>query len=354
MAIPISVVIVYQSHLDPLHLRFLIDALNQQSVMQFNTFWINQSQDDRLLSQTLHNQARFPWIIQPTDHPEVGGVLCWELHTPFQAILEHPDMGRYLTYLHLECLPITHFIKNLLDVLPEIEQVYGPDVICMLQQLRCSLTVQELHPRHYLEQLRLSRPHTWYLHEDYYQVRSQMPMAYWERAWMEDAFLIPSALAHHLGLFSAVRAPLYFQDLFDVLEMLPQQPYAQHIPCLRIPDGVIYHLQHPRLFLEYRREFLTQAHQHPALFGHLSLAKISASPLHFEETAQDRQAYHTTPRLLSFYQLMRWAAQGTVSLWLQDLAHFHGTQGVMPPQSQTLSMGLKERLLSPPPPQESG
>lgn len=320
----ISLIIVFHDQISALHLNFLVDALNQQHSKQFNTFWIDQTADPQFLRQFLGQNAQFPWHTVHTDYPVIAGVRCWELVNAFAFLLQHPEMGKWFTYLHLECIPPPQFVKYLLEVLPEIESQYGPDTLYLLHQLWCEVHVEELHPRHYIQQLQWSNPQVWSPRVPYDLHRQQMQVAYYAYRWQEDAFLMPSELARRLQLYSAVQTPLFFQDVFDIFDWLCQRPYGKHLQWVRIQDAVIYHVLHRRPFKEYRRFFLDQLTQHPDLFGHLSLYDLALASKEYIEIDQDRFQSRPDPALGDFYYQARWAPKGTMSWWLHYLDQAHG------------------------------
>lgn len=326
MAMPplITLIIVYHDQIVSEHLGFLMNALNRQSHQGFNTFWIDQTADSEALWSALKAQAEFEWHLLPTQHPTLASVRCWELHSPFAFLLEHPAMGKWFSYLHLECLPETDLIAQLSGLLPEIEAQYGLEVICMLHQLWCDLEVRDLHPRYYLEQLRLSEPKLWERKIPYSRYKQSLSFAYWEYRWEEDAFIMPSALARDLQLYSAVREPLYFQDLFDIFEWLSLRPYGQRLRWIRMQDTILYHLRHPRPFKEFSREFLDAVREHPEIFGHLALYDVAQSELFYSETQELRALHQTNELLNQFYNQVRRSPRGTLSRWLYALDRVHG------------------------------
>lgn len=323
---PFSLIIVYHDQISSLHLNFLIDALNQQHNKQFNSFWIDQTHDPSKLYRSLSEQAQFSWYLFQTDYPVVAGVRCWELISAFAQLMEHPAMGKWFSYLHLECLPRPDFVGHLLDVLPEIENHYGPDTVYILHQLWCDLSVEELDAKHYWQQLELSDPKLWFKKVSYATYKQHMQLAYYEYRWEDDAFAMSSDFARRLQLFSAVKLPLYFQDVFDIFEWLlrTQKPYAEAIRWVRIQDAVIYHLLHPRPFKEYSREFLDSVKERPDLFGHLSLFDLAQTSAFYQEAKHLRQQSWTSAELNQMYNDVRWRERGTVSLWLQALDRAHG------------------------------
>ncbi|MEZ0372087.1 MAG: hypothetical protein ACAI44_23565 [Candidatus Sericytochromatia bacterium] len=326
MSPPLSLIIVHHDQISDQHLDFLIDALNRQTVQDFNTLWISQVPDPAAAHAKLQARARFTWRLFQTRHPLVAGVVCWELTDPFARLLELPEIGRWFSYLHLECLPEPNLVQNLLALLPEIERNYGLDAICMLHQLWTDLEVDELDPLHYIEQLRLSDPLIWHRRLPYDAYRQKLSFAYWEYRWEEDAFLMSSALARELQLFSAVRAPLYFQDVFDIFEWLGQRPYGERIHWLRIQDAIIYHLRHPRLFREYSRKFLDAVRAHPEIFAHLALYDVAGTERFYSESEAERVRNHTNETLNNFYNTVRHAGNGSLTLWQRYLDQAHGLE----------------------------
>lgn len=322
---PFSLIIVYHDQISNLHLQFLIDALNQQHNKQFNCFWIDQTPDPAHLYQALSQHAQFSWYLFQTDYPVVAGVRCWELISAFAMLMEHPAMGKWFSYLHLECLPRPDFVSHLLNVLPEIERQYGPDTVCILHQLWCDLAVDDLDNKHYLQQLELSDPKLWFKKISYATYKQQMQLAYYEYRWEDDAFAMSSDFARRLQLFSAVKIPLYFQDVFDIFEWMlrSKRPYAEAIRWIRIQDAVIYHLLHPRPFKEYSREFLDGVKERPDLFGHLALYDLALTDASYHESENLRKQSLTSTELNQIYNDVRWTSRGTISLWLQALDQAH-------------------------------
>ena len=322
--VPLSLIIVKNAVLDPRHLDFVIDALNHQTDSRFNTFWIDQSPDPAPLQAQLES-ASFAWQAFHSPGPVVAGVSCWELVHPFALLLAQPAMGRYFSYLHMECLPETDFVATILATLPEVEAQCGERFICMLQQLWSPLELGDLHPRHFLEQIRHDDLFTWtpearVSYADY----RRYSFAWFEQPWQEDAFLMPVALARELQLYSAVQAPLYFQDVFDIFPLLAPRPFARGIRWVRLPRAVIYHLQHPRPFLEFRRAFLDGVRAHPELFAHLGLYDAALGQTGYLETAEMRHLGTVSDELLYFYRQLRYGPRGCATLWLEALDSAHG------------------------------
>ncbi|MEZ0370241.1 MAG: hypothetical protein ACAI44_14225 [Candidatus Sericytochromatia bacterium] len=317
---PLSLILVKNAVLDPRHLDFVIDALNHQTDSRFNTFWIDQNPDPAPLKAQLES-ARFGWKILHTPGQVIAGVACWDLIPAFAALMQFPGIGRYFSYLHMECLPETHFVATILQTLPEIESAFGPAFICMLQQLWCPLKLHDLDPRHYLEQIRCLDLYTWPEREAFHPALRVGP-AYLETPWQENAFLMPTALARELKLYSAVQSPLYFQDVFDIFLALGERPYGRRIRWIWMQEAIIYHLEHWRAFLEFRSEFLAAVLAHPEIFGHLSLYQAAASGLSYLETDAPRDT--VAHELVYFYAHARFGERGSVSLWLKELDQAHG------------------------------
>ena len=164
------------------------------------------------------------------------------------------------------------------------------------------------------------------LHQYHIFTDKQIQLAYYEYRWEDDAFAMSSDLARRLQLFSAVKLPLYFQDIFDIFEWMlrAKKPYAEAIRWIRIQDAVIYHLLHPRPFKEYSREFLDGVKDRADLFGHLSLYDLALTSASYHESEDLRKQSLTNKELNQIYNDVRWAQRGTVNLWLQALDQAHG------------------------------
>ena len=219
-------------------------------------------------------------------------------------------MGEWFAYLHLECLPEATLAQELGELLPAIARDYGSQTICMLNQLWCPLRVEALNPRLYLEQLRLADNLLWAAKLPYADYRRELPFAYWQHRWEEDAFVMPSALARELRLFAAVREPLFFQDVFDIFPYLGDKPYTRELKWIRVRDPVVYHLLHPRPFREYRREFFDAVRALPELFGHLAHYSFAADARSFVEDQLLRRVNVTDATLNDFYNHLRHGANG--------------------------------------------
>lgn len=322
----LTLVIVYHDQISPLHLDFLLDALNRQTSRAFNTFWINQVPGGGDLATRLAAEAGFAWRLFNIGHPVVAGVVCWDLIGVMALLMEHAEIGEWFAYLHLECLPEASLVRQLTELLPAIAQDYGPRAICMLNQLWCPLRVEQLDRRLYPEQLRLADNLLWERRVPYEPFRREMPFAYWEYRWEEDAFLMPSALARELKLFSAVREPLFFQDVFDIFTYLGDKPYTRDLHWIRLRDAVVYHLLHPRPFREYRREFFDAVLKLPELFGHLAHYSFAQGERHFIEDELMRRLNITDAHLNDFYNHLRHGYNGTLTLWRRALDSAHGLE----------------------------
>lgn len=323
----LSLIIVYHRQIAEAHADFLIDALNRQTSLAFNSFWIDQTSGAGAASQgaslgdSLAAAARFEWELVETAHPLVDGLSCWELTGPFARLMEHPAIGRWFCYLHLECLPESDFAQSLLALLPEIETQYGRRTICMLRQLWSELSVSDLHPRLYLEQLRLSDLRHWYRKTPF---AGRPGLASYESGWEEDAFAMPTALARELQLYASVEAPLYFQDLFDIFHWLPRRAYAADLRWVRIETALIYHLFHARPFREFDAPFMAAVRAHPELFGHLAIFEMANEGLAYREPLALREQNYVAPDLIDFYNRLRWSERGTMGHWIQALDKAHG------------------------------
>ena len=98
---------------------------------------------------------------------------------------------------------------------------------------------------------------------------------------------------------------------------------------IHLGHPVIWHLNHPRPFYEYRREFLDAVRQRSELFGHLALYELATDSLNFaqfdyqENFAQGERII--ADQLHQFVHYMRYSPKGTVSLWQQSLHQLHRT-----------------------------
>lgn len=322
MSAELSLIIVKNPVLDPRHLDFLMAALNAQSDRRFNTFWLDQSPGPEDLLIRLKSQARFGWQAYHVPGLNVGGVACWELVHPFAFVLEQPAIGRYFSYLHMECLPDPDFVATILAALSEVEAQVGPRFGCLVQQLWCPLSLADL--------LTGSKPAeadnlTWNADTRAPYDKSLRGQARWQaQAYEEDAFVLPTALARELKLFSCVQPLLFFQDVFDILAELKLWP-ATRFPWLRLPGAVLYHLAHERAFLELRETFFEGVRAHPQHFSHLSLWELAHSARSYREDPAYRARGQPDPDSLG--ELLTWlrcSQRGTLTLWVQALHQIHG------------------------------
>lgn len=335
---PLSFLIVRNPYLDFQHLQFLVAALNQQSNSAFNTFWLDQTTDPEPLQDLLQTQAQFAYTIDHDPPQQVAGVPCWDLTGPFARFMLHPEIGEIFTYLHMECLPDVLFVESILTLWPALKQKYGHHFIAMLEQLRCQLEVGALYLEDGLfwQQLQLADLQTWVASATPYHLPQQGEFEWLlARQWYENAFLMPSELARETGLFSAPPT-LYFQDVFDIFNYVQHRPYWQQIQWLKLPQSIIYHLNHPRAFEEYSEAFLKAVGNHPDLFEGLLIYDLDWEityptlqaevlkryPGLAEDLALDPQ--RSNAYLGLFYQIFRDGEKGTNHLWLQAIDRFHG------------------------------
>ncbi len=322
---PISLIIVRNPFLSFDHLEYLVDALNRQTEQTFNTFWVDQSDSPQELEDYLSQQAGFPWLHLPVQSQVVAGVVCWELTSIFAALLEHPEIGETFCYLHMECLPEVDFIASVLAVQPELNARYGSRWIAMLEQLWTNLMATDLYPEVYWDQLRFSDLRYWTVTHMAYAPSSRPPYL-WHKvpSWRENAFVMPTALALETQVFSVVERPLYFQDVFDIFTYVQERPYWQNISWIKLPGSLIYHLQHPRPFLEFSKAFVEAIPQHPELFKGLAIYGFKWSGEDYAETEKMRREFVYTDRLHLFYHLFRHDREGTNHHWLRALDKRYG------------------------------
>lgn len=338
-SIPLSLIIVRNPFLDFAHLRFLIDALNRQSLRAFNTYWVDQSSQPQELATELAQTAAFPWLHVPVHSPLVAGVTCWELTSVFAALVAHQEMGEAFSYLHMECLPAVDFVASIAAVLPGLRAAYGSRWIAMGEQLWTNLSVADLFADVYWDQLRISELRQWaitYLPHLVYQPGIHPPYV-WEAAphWRENAFVMPAALARETGLYAAVERPLYFQDVFDIFTYVQERPYWRDIRWVHLPGSVIYHLHHPRPFGEFSQAFLQAIRAHPELFAGLAIHDaIDWRDEAYSETEAMRRGFVYTDELNRFYQRFRHAPEGTNHHWLRALDRFHDYEPIEPFRSR--------------------
>lgn len=335
----LSFLIVDSPLLEAAYLPLQIEALNRQQSQDFNVFWIHQGPDPEPLRRLLQAQARFGWQLlhAGADYPLVAGVICWELLRPFAAALHAPEIAPYFSYLHKECLPAPDFVASLARLLPELAGRYGQDFVAACHQLRSPLTRRALSGD-FMPQLAAAGGHVWKARLPY--DRATIP-AIAEQPWAEDAFVMPSALARELALFTAPRSRLWFLDLFNILPPLAQRPWARQIRWLRLRDPVIYHLAHPRAFREYSRDFLAAVRQRPDLFGHLGLYDIAFQGQAYDEPFIAGKRLVDLGRLGLFYGAAVRSQRGSASLWALELDAWHHRNDPELPELRLAPGGLE-------------
>lgn len=326
---PLSLIIVHQPSLDPQHSALLIQALNAQSTRNFNTFWLDQSPRQTLYS-LLQEQADFTWHYCAPPYPVLADVVCWELLQAFEQFMRSPEFGPHWSYLHMECLPDPRFCTQLIELLPELERQYAQDWIGMLYQLRSPLSLQDLlnstpevHSARALTELQLRGGQIWATGEPIDALQFE-PRAYFSSSWQEDAFVMPTALTRRLKLFSAPLKPLYFQDVFDIFEMLSRYDLGIPLQWLRLTEPRIYHLQHPRAFHELRRPFLDALARQPRHFEHTAWLDLARSDWAYYESQDIRASGWTPPELYRIYERVRYGERGTFTLWFRAVLDAHG------------------------------
>ncbi|MEZ0370987.1 MAG: hypothetical protein ACAI44_17980 [Candidatus Sericytochromatia bacterium] len=307
----LSILITNTPYLSPAHLLLQVDALNRQTSQDFQVFYLNQEPGPEVLQQALQG-ARFVYRIIQLPFPWLAGTCCWDMVSVTGRLLEQPVHGAYMTYLHKECLPAPDFCERLLAGIGASEAEFGPEAVYRLNQLRCSQRAEELGALWPLE-LAAADPIYWIARTPF-----APQYAYAERSWEEDAFALPVALAVRTRLFSCVRFPLFFQDLFDIFYQLPSLPGFASVRQVHLGQPVIWHLNHPRAFPEYRRSFLQAVRSHPELFGHLALYELAADDFDYiEEFSQGERVIPA--HLHRFVHYMRYSEKGTVTLWRKQL-----------------------------------
>jgi len=324
----LSILITNTPYLSDMHLHFQIDALNRQTCRDFQVFYLNQDPDPAPLQSALQG-ALFPHRTLALPFPWLADTCCWEMVATTGQLLAQPVHGRWWTYLHKECLPAPDFVATLLTGMQAAEAEYGSNCIYRLNQLRCEQTVNDLNAL-YPAQLASSEPVYWIARTPF-----EARYVYQQRPWEEDAFAMPVALTRQSGLFAAVQVPLFFQDLFDIFYLLPELPFFRQVKFVHLGQPVIYHLNHPRIFNEYRQAFLKAVREHPELFGHLALYELAQEPFDYSEGFE--QGERIVPaQLHRFVRYMRFGPQGTVMLWLQSLQRYLLSQGPYTPDSEGL------------------
>lgn len=306
----VSIVISNTPYLSDQHLLWQVDALNRQTSKDFQVFYLNQSPDPTALKHIL-KQAYFPVQIIQLPFPWLAGTCCWDMVSVMGRLCEQPVHGKYLTYLHKECLPAPDFTARLLEGITAAEKEHGPDNIYRLNQLRCHSEVSQLE---HLYPLDLST-------EGIYWIK-RTPFAphylYRESPWEEDSFALPLELIRKTNIFGAVDIPLFFQDLFDIFYQIEHLPGFEHINQIHLGYPVIFHLNHARAFKEYRHEFLTKVLAHPHIFGHLALFELASEPFDYHEGFAEGERILSS-QLNRFVHYMRYSEKGTVTLWKQAL-----------------------------------
>lgn len=309
----LSLLLSNSPYLDSAHLDLQIDALNRQTSRDFQVFYLNQERAPQNLWRAL-KKAIFPFQIVPLPFPWLAETCCWDMVSVVGQILDQPVHGPYMSYLHKECLPAPDFVESLLTGIEQAEARWGPSSIYRLNQLRCQQSLAQLGGFYPFE-LAQAQPISWIERRPY-----KPEFICLQAAWQEDAFALPIELARQTKLFSSVSFPLFFQDLFDIFYLLPNLEAFKEVNLIHLGQPVIWHLNHPRHFLEYRREFLQEVRRHPQLFGHLALYELAAEDFHYIEDFE--QGERIIPaHLHRFVHYMRYSEKGTVSLWQRALQH---------------------------------
>ncbi len=311
----LSIVITNNSYLSDLHLQIQIDTLNRQTSKDFQVFYLNQAKRNHELLAALQS-AHFAFKIIDLPFPWLAETCCWDLVSVMGHLFEQDLHGPYMTYLHKECIPAPDFVDNTLTGIRASEAEFGQQAIYRLNQLRCQQQVSELSLLYPL-QLARSEPIYWIARTPF-----NPQYTFQARAWEEDAFALPVALIRKTQLFSCVRFPLFFQDLFDIFQLLPQTPGFEKIPFVHLGQPVIYHLNHERIFKEYRQEFLSEIRKQENLFGHLALFELAEDRFDYNEGF--KQGIREIPtHLHRFVRYMRYSEKGTVTLWHRALAQIN-------------------------------
>ncbi|MGV3525100.1 MAG: hypothetical protein ACO1RX_12790 [Candidatus Sericytochromatia bacterium] len=307
----LSLVVACSPYLSPPHLEWQIDAFNRQTSRDFQVFYLHQGRQLPVLQRLLKG-AFFAHRVIDLPFPWLADTCCWELVTVLARLFELDVHGPWMSYLHSECLPAPDFVAEVLTGAEAAREAYGDDCVLRLNQLRCTQSVEELDPLYPL-QLAASDPIRWTPRTPY-----QPTYVHALSTWEEDAFALSVNWIRRKRLFAAVREPLFFQDLFDILYRLPELPAFAQTQWVHLGKPVIWHLNHPRAFYEYRQPFLTAVRQHPELFGHLALYELAAEPFDYREGFA--QGERVIPSALHrFVRYMRFADNGTVTRWLAAL-----------------------------------
>lgn len=318
----LTVVAINDTYLSPQYLDYFIAAFNQQDCSDFNVIWLNQARDPQVLTQALQS-ARFQNAIIHMTYPYLGHICCWEIPQTLTHALVHPAMGTYFAFLHKECLPAPDFVSSLLEGVSQAEAALGPNSIYILNQLRCPLTIEDVVANPDWHTAMQTTPAQSWSQRNIFQ---RPAWAWREERWLEDTFCVSVALAMQLQCFSCVQVPLFFQDVFDLFLQLSERAYCQHIHWVRMGGGILYHLNHPRLFYELGRPFLQQVRQHPEWFGHLALYEFADSDFDYIEPFEQGE------RLIDFkinraIHYLQYSENGTMTLWMQALDRHHGFTG---------------------------
>lgn len=322
MSAPLTFLIAHHRYLPSAYLAGQIRALNAQDSRAFQVIYLHQGADATALQADLQ-QATFPHQVVAIPYPELAGVCCWDLVRYVGGMFGHSVWGAYWSYLHQECWPAPDFVSSVLAGIAASEAEHGSEAVYRVNQLRCPLMPDEIAPETWLTQLAQSDAISWIERRPH-----RRDFVYRLAPWSEDAFVLPVALTRHYQLFSAVQMPLYFQDLFDLFLHLPDQPWFASVKWVQLGQPVIYHLNHPRAFVEYTLPFLQAVRQRPDLFGHLALFELAQTDFDYHEGFDRDGERVISGHLHRFVQYMRYAERGTVTQWLRALNQAHGLPGV--------------------------
>ncbi|PIQ27788.1 hypothetical protein COW64_06420 [bacterium (Candidatus Blackallbacteria) CG18_big_fil_WC_8_21_14_2_50_49_26] len=315
----LSLLITHHRYLEPAYLEWQIQSLNAQSTSDFQVIYLHQGHDNASLKQALL-QASFPYQVLSLPYPEIAGVCCWDLVSIVGELLMQSAWGAYWTYLHQECLPAPDFVAEVLHGIQASEAEYGSQAVYRVNQLRCRLLPADLSAGKGLDELPQSQAISWIDRTPY-----QRRFLFRKAPWSEDAFVLPVALSRQYHLFSAVRFPLWFQDLFDLFLQLEDKIWFKEVHWIHLGHPVIYHLNHPRQFLEYTQTFLKAVRLHPELFQHLALFELAQEDFDYQEGFEPDGERVIPQHLHRFVQYMRYADRGTMSLWIRTLDQYHAS-----------------------------
>jgi hypothetical protein len=313
----LTFLITHHRYLSPDYVCWQIKALEAQTCRDFQVIYLHQGDSAEPLRVDLA-AVSFPVQVLEIPYPEIANVCCWDLVQLVGRLLQSPLWGAYWTYLHQECLPAPEFVSTVLAGIAQAEQTYGTEAVYRINQLRCSLLPHQLSADHWRAQLLSSGAVTWIEripHRFDFVVRSAH--------WSEDAFVLPVALTRQYALFSAVTEPLWFQDLFDLFLGLEDQAWFQPVHWLHLGQPVIYHLNHPRVFAEYTRTFLSAVRERPDLFAQVALFELAHEDFDYSEGFTVDGERVIPQHLHRFVQYMRYGPQGTMTRWLAALERFH-------------------------------